>query len=130
MERREFISSAVAGAACTLAAAPIINAQETGAADQAPQKKYGVKITVVKREFDKELNEKIKTDTTAPCPNFADNQEFIVKTPWIPPEKFCPWAWADIRTYIHMVNGGQPTMLTCCTDGARPVFFKIERVEM
>ena len=46
MERRDFFCSAAAVAAGTLAAAPVLKAD-----DQAAQRKYGVKITVVKRDF-------------------------------------------------------------------------------
>jgi uncharacterized repeat protein (TIGR04076 family) len=45
------------------------------------------------------------------------------------PEKFCEWAWADIRTYIPMVLGQGNPIAVCCTDGFRPVFFKLERID-
>ena len=49
--------------------------------------------------------------------------------PWYPPEGFCDWAWADIRTYIGLVHaGGMEQTVACCTDGFRPVFFKLERL--
>jgi uncharacterized repeat protein (TIGR04076 family) len=32
---------------------------------------------------------------------------------------------------IHRVHAGNPTvMISCCTDGLRPVFFKLEAVEI
>jgi len=125
MERRDFLCSAAAVAAGTLVAPPVVKAD-----NQAAQKKYGVKITVVKRDFDKAMNEKYKTGNRGPCDQLAVNHEFIAKMPWVPPEKFCEWAWADIRTYIHMVNISGNPMLTCCTDGNRPVTFRLERVEL
>ena len=46
------------------------------------------------------------------------------------PEKFCAWAYADIRTYIPMVLGQGSPIAVCCTDGFRPVFFKVERIDL
>ena len=46
------------------------------------------------------------------------------------PEGFCDWAWADIRVFIHDVTAGMmDRTVACCTDGYRPVFFLLERVE-
>jgi uncharacterized repeat protein (TIGR04076 family) len=44
------------------------------------------------------------------------------------PEGFCGWAWADIQKLVYgMARGGQKVFVTCCTDGYRPVVFKLER---
>jgi uncharacterized repeat protein (TIGR04076 family) len=53
------------------------------------------------------------------------------------PEGFCGWAWADIqRDVAHLAMDGdfpwikkKGSMVSCCTDGLRPVVFKLERVE-
>lgn len=53
------------------------------------------------------------------------------------PQKFCAWAWADIqRDVVYLaLDGNYPwmkqngTVLSCCTDGLRPVVFKLERME-
>ena len=53
------------------------------------------------------------------------------------PEGFCSWAYADSqRDLSHLRLGGdypwmqeKGTILACCTDGARPVLFKLERME-
>ncbi|MGA2470988.1 MAG: TIGR04076 family protein [Solirubrobacteraceae bacterium] len=51
--------------------------------------------------------------------------------PWDAPEGFCQWAWADLRSIIHRIHAGNPTtMVSCCTDGLRPVFFKFEAVDI
>ena len=51
---------------------------------------------------------------------------------------FCEFAWVDIYKYIFALTfkGNfsewmkEPNIvITCCTDGIRPVFYKIERVE-
>ena len=71
-----------------------------------------------------------------PCGLFEDGQEFIQED-WRPPEGFCPWAWADIHKEIILVRRGgsqggpmqEGTAIACCTDGFKPVVFRIERVE-
>ena len=130
MERREFMTTLAATPACALAAsagpATAVGAQAGGPA----QKKHGVKITVLRRSFEKEYVDQLGTGPKGPCTRLADNQEFTMTTPWSAPEKFCQWAWADIRTYIPMVLGEGNPIIACCTDGFRPVFFKIERIDI
>ena len=53
------------------------------------------------------------------------------------PNGLCPWAFDDIyRDLVHLSCGGdfpfigkQGTMFSSCTDGEKPVIFKLERVE-
>ena len=67
----------------------------------------------------------------------SEGQEFFVETFWDPPEGFCTWAWADIRHYVNMAyHGGKShrsnpgnVFITCCSDGCRPVIFKVEGIE-
>jgi len=114
---------------CAIAASAVEGAENSsGPADQA-QKKYGVKITVLRRDFEKEFVEKLKTGPKGPCTRFSDGQEFTIASQWSMPVKFCDWAWADIRTYIPMVLGEGNPIAVCCTDGFRPVFFKLERID-
>jgi uncharacterized repeat protein (TIGR04076 family) len=130
MERREFLTNLAPASACALAAtAPGTAADDPRAGDQA-QKKQGVKITVLKRGFEKEFVDRLKTGPKGPCTRFTDGQEFTVTSQWAMPEKFCEWAYADIRVYIPMVLGTGNPIAVCCTDGFRPVFFKVERVEL
>ena len=100
----------------------------------------GCKITVLKRTFHQDLVNAYKTEEAVErltaCTVFRDNQEFMIENPWAPPEGFCPWAWADIRQYVMTAfNGGKfpgadpaNTAIACCTDGVRPVIFKVEGV--
>ena len=54
-----------------------------------------------------------------------------------PPEGFRAWAWVDIHREVVRVMGEgnngalkqKGTTVTCCTDGFRPVVFKIERID-
>jgi uncharacterized repeat protein (TIGR04076 family) len=100
------------------------------------------KITVLKRMANRELIEaymgdEYKERDIAPCPNLEDNQEFIADSPGVVPEGFCAWAWNNIHGEIMTImSGGDFTpwvnqegiAIACCTDGFRPVVFKIERV--
>ena len=52
------------------------------------------------------------------------------------PEGFSDWAWTDIHKYVAILARGgnmigvKPGMfVTNCTDGFRPVFYKLERIE-
>ena len=128
MERRRFMG-------CAAAAAPLLGglgaAQETGAPTAQP-KKMGCKITVVRRAVHQDLADEHRPGhTVSQCDQFKDGQEFVVARPWTPPEGFCPWAWADIRTFIMAnLRGGDLPLVACCTDGLRPVHFKVEKVEL
>ncbi len=129
MQRREFLATVAASSGCALAESRLEASDQASASDQT-EKKYGVRITVLKRELEKEIIEQLKTGPKSACTRFSDGQEFTVKSQWSMPEKFCEWAWADIRTYIPMVMGQGNRIAACCTDGFRPVFFKIERIEL
>ena len=130
MERREFLTTLAATSGCTVAAATLEGADASVRAGGQAQKKYGVKITVLRRGYEKEFVEQLKTGPKGPCTRFTDGQEFTVSSQWAMPEKFCEWAYADIRAYIPMVLGQGNPIAVCCTDGFRPVFFKVERIEL
>lgn len=91
------------------------------------------RITVLRKTFNEDLADE---HTRVPCRRFEEGQEFILDAP-DPPPVFCWWAWLDIlrdvtaifygADFPHMAQRG--TAVTCCTDGIRPVTFKIERVD-
>jgi uncharacterized repeat protein (TIGR04076 family) len=99
------------------------------------------KITVLKCTFHQDLFDAFATAEAAqqagPCPLFQEGQEFVLDLPWAIPEGFCNWAWADMRPCVYAACLGADlpgakssgTFITCCTDGFRPVIFKVERVE-
>ena len=60
MERREFLSVAAAST-CALASSPLAGAACGPDGSAQTQKKYGVKITVLKRGFENEYVEALKT---------------------------------------------------------------------
>ncbi len=129
MQRREFLATVAASSGCAMAASSLeASDSQANAGDQT--QKYGVRITVLKRGLEKEIIDQLKTGPKSVCTRFSDGQEFTVKSQWSMPEKFCEWAWADIRTDIPMVIGQGNRIAVCCTDGFRPVFFTIERIEL
>ena len=99
-----------------------------------------VKITVLKTLFHQDLADEYRRPDVhyGPCPSFAEGQEFMVHYLAERPEAFaCDWAWDDIHKLVLalMLNGDFGTwmkdpnvFITCCTDGIKPVVFKLERV--
>ena len=104
---------------------------------------YNCRITVLKRLahqdlIDEYMGDEYKARDLAPCPNFEDGQTFVCDSPGVPPEDFCAWAWSNIhKEIVAIMSGGSFTpwvnqegvAIACCTDGFRPVVFKIERVD-
>jgi len=94
----------------------------------------GVLIMVLKKHFHKDFVEQYtaRPEDWTECRHFQVGDEFLVpkEIPWQMPEGFCGWAWADIQKLVlDVARGGKDVFLTCCTDGYRPVIFKLEKVE-
>ena len=100
-----------------------------------------VKVTVVKKVDMRDLYgdnppAAFEESLTPECERFKEGQEFIFDSLTCPPD-FCNWAFADIqRDIVHIMFGGYyPWMkekgvaISCCTDGFRPVVFRLERIE-
>jgi uncharacterized repeat protein (TIGR04076 family) len=98
-----------------------------------------VKITVVKKLDNKDMfgdSPPLEFTGASECDRVEIGQEFISDQGGFP-TGFCPWAFADIqRDIVHLRLGGdfpwikeKGAILSCCTDGARPVIFKLERIE-
>lgn len=100
-----------------------------------------VKITVVKRAFHEDLIGPPLTEraarSVAPCSDFADGQVSTIDGPLpVKPNGFCDWAWNDIQKQLFIVafggtheNTDPPGIcFACCTDGLRPVTFRIEPI--
>ena len=93
-----------------------------------------VKITVLKRLLHKELYEKFAESASQPCERLSEGREFISEGVNMP-DGFCSWAWADIQKYVmtlarggNLIGSKPGIFITCCTDGYRPVIFKLERI--
>ena len=99
------------------------------------------KITVLKTLYHPDLDVEYRRPDVhhGPCHLFKEGQEFNVEFIARCPDDFpCEWAWDDIHKIIFtfMTNGDFGTwmknpdnFITCCTDGVKPVVFKIERLE-
>ncbi len=99
-----------------------------------------VKITVIKNFSPEDVfgeKEKIPSDQiTTPCTTVKEGQEFVVEK-IDKPEGFCGWAWRDIFKDVSVLWFGgdfpwskpEGVAYTACTDGMRPVCFKLERIE-
>ncbi len=98
------------------------------------------KISVLKTMYNADLDAEYRRDDVhhGPCPLFKEGQEFFVEYIAQRPQGFeCDWAWDDIHKilFTFMRNGDFGTWMknpdnfvTCCTDGVKPVVFKIERL--
>lgn len=97
--------------------------------------RHKVRITVLRKTFNEDLAERYtEGDPWHPCDVFDEGETFV--SDGLMPEGFCSWAWADILKYVvTLARGGDMlglkagTFVTCCTDGFRPVFFKLERLD-
>lgn len=97
-------------------------------------KRHCVRITVLKKHFHAEFVEKYAANPEgwSECETLEVGQEFVTArdAPWQMPKGFCGWAWADIQKLVYgMARGGQDVFVTCCTDGYRPVVFKLEKLD-
>ena len=95
-----------------------------------------LRITVLKKMHFPDLQERYaKPNTFGICTAFEEGQTF--ETDEGKPVGFCSWAWADIQRDVTLVRSGatlpwigpKDTMVACCTDGFRPVVFRIDRVD-
>jgi len=67
---------------------------------------------------------------------FKKDGEYFVGEQGDKPEGFCMWVWRDLYKDLSvLVFGGnfwrkeKGTIHTSCTDGRKPVVFKLERIE-
>jgi uncharacterized repeat protein (TIGR04076 family) len=98
------------------------------------------KITVLRKMSNPDFAEEycIGGASEQLCPLMNEGQEFM--SDGRQPEGFCSWAWDDIGKYLAIFDTGANftdtmkwmkdpnTIIACCTDGIRPVVFKIERL--
>ncbi|GAA0107601.1 TIGR04076 family protein [Clostridium tertium] len=98
-----------------------------------------VKITVLKKEFYKDYAEEYLTSgaLAGSCSELEIGAEFIYEGGAKMPNNFCPYAWQDIYSSVSVLSGSKDidntwyknskTKIICCTDGIRPVVFKLEQ---
>ena len=95
------------------------------------------RITVIKKAFHQDIIAEYCPERVGKVESwsvFDDGRSFVVdgpvpSMPWV----FCPWAWSDIHKVVALtMMGASPTPgteFTCCSDGLRPVTFRIQRIE-
>ena len=100
---------------------------------------YRVKVTIQKKVdpsyiFDGKVpNQPGKGRSYMICP-LDEKKEWIVEKDGKMPEGFCSWAWRDLYKDLAVLRHGGgfedwvelPYMFTSCSDGIRPVSFKLE----
>ena len=101
-------------------------------------KRSNVKITVLKTMGTQELwgKDAPKSSAEDVCPRFKVGEVYVAEGTSMPKNWPCSWAWHDIfKEVMHLGLDGKffvepgNVIYACCTDGMRPVFYKIERAE-
>ena len=101
--------------------------------------RHQIRITVLRRFSPTEVFETSPVTPVKPlgsCGLYSDGQEFIVGEDLKMPEGFCPGAWHTMYCSVRTLafGGNLPwykekgVAINCCTDGLRPVVFKLERI--
>jgi uncharacterized repeat protein (TIGR04076 family) len=97
---------------------------------------HDVKITVLKRTKTNEIFDQYAVGEMVPqCDAVKEGVEYLSKGIQIP-AGFCSWAWSDIQRDVTVLALGgdfpwikqKGVMISACTDGLRPVIYKLERV--
>jgi uncharacterized repeat protein (TIGR04076 family) len=103
-------------------------------------KRHPLKVTVIKKLSSKEVYgnslPEVSEEMAPYCDRLETGQEFRVDEAGTMPAGFCTWAWHDIYPVVTSLRFGgnfpwmkkEGMIISCCSDGARPVFFRIERV--
>lgn len=97
------------------------------------------KISVLRKMTNKDYAEEycLHGISASDCPAFQEGQVFFTEE-LEKPENFCNWAWDDIFKYVALLHCGgnmgdhmkyDNTVIACCTDGIRPVVYKIEKID-
>ncbi len=150
MDRRKFLKQAGAsvlaltvGGSLRAANADDVSYDNSQVEHKDIRMKHKCKITVLKRECYKDLQEKYLADPkSGPCPYFREGQVIMVDSDnffRMLNGTFCAEAWDCISRYVYAaLQGGsimqgwtndERVMITCCNDGTRPVVFKLERID-
>ena len=77
-----------------------------------------VSITVIAKLKPGEVFDELAASNLNPVCDGVKLGESSVSRNLQMPEGFCSWAWTDIQS-----------MVSCCTDGLRPVVFRLERID-
>ena len=95
------------------------------------------KVTVLKTMYNEDLAKEYCGPGAGVCTAHQEGQVFEFEG-LNQPKGFCPWAWNDIHKVLLTLNSGgsfkpwmkaDNTIIVCCSDGIRPVVFRVERVD-
>lgn len=98
-----------------------------------------VRITVLDASFREDLAKEYGMPELRPCSVMKKGQVFVCGLG--KPDGFCATAWKSIHQYVFALANGashfffndwvrEPGVaISCCNDGLRPVFFKIEATD-
>lgn len=98
-----------------------------------------VRITVLKRHFDPELADAYGVKGIGACPFHKEGEVFLAD--YQKPERLCDEAWKAIFQYVFALSHSSGELfygdwmaspdvaICCCSDGLRPVVFKLERTD-
>ena len=154
--RRDFIHKSLKYLPCSITALIILNSKFTNilrastvekdetsknhSGNKKENQQMKIKITVLRKMLNKDFAEKYCQEPVTHCPVFKEGQELIYNHfgDGNKPVGFCEHAWNDIYptvmtlaskgTYVGwMKEDGEN--IVCCTDGIRPVVFKVERFD-
>ena len=135
MDRRKFckLTALLAAGAALMPSKAIADGKKSAAVRSC-------RIQVIRRECFFDLQSRYLDDPEAgPCPLFKCGQELTVTPANISDfengKLFCPKAWACIRQHVMQTLGQSgeqcgtthtgKSIIACCSDGTRPVVFKI-----
>lgn len=137
MNRRNFCKiTALLAAGAAIAPSRLFAVEKNKSVQPFP----ACKIQVLRKECFYDLQSRYLDDPeTGPCPQFQCGQEIIVTHENIKEfekgNNFCPKAWSCIRRHVHDALGNsantcgishnEKSTIACCSDGTRPVIFKI-----
>lgn len=98
-----------------------------------------VKITVLRCSFNEDFAREYGMPCLEACSVMKEGQEFVAGLG--KPDGLCYGAWRSIHQYVFaLANGAERfffndwtrkpgVAITCCNDGFRPVFFKLETMD-
>lgn len=135
MNRRKFLT-----ASGILAGLTILSPRKVVASVTQPQKFRKCRVTVIRRTCFQDIQGRYLDDPEeGRCPKFREGDSFICSDSSLP-KGFCPNAWQAVSHHVKAVTqssctltcGSAPTdgaVIACCSDGTRPVIFKIEPIQ-
>lgn len=139
MDRRRFFK--ISSLAAIAAAAPGV--VKAAGKKSSKSKTPKCRVTVLRRECYQDLQSRFLDEPEAgPCPLFQTGDVFTIDSSnvnrMVNEGNFCPKAWECIKCHVNdaltdvapcdskTAMPGQT--IACCSDGTRPVVFKIERI--